>query len=338
MVDLTTVRPLPEGDVWPATIPTIENGWRVTAGDIDIPADSGIANWQARELATRTAILKSRVDGLLLTGASLTTVGPGGDYATINAALSVLSQRGPSYAPGGFSTELRLLAGYTMAEQVLVSGLNLGWLTLTSEATEVVIVRGALATQFGSCFPAFGALHGGTLPRIEALFVMDGTGSAVDRNGVYVANNGNASVGAAAGVRTAGQHGIRTETGGQVSANGSNFSGALGSCVYATGGTRVAVQTANLSNAGDAALFATNGAVVHADQCAATGANNYGVRSVRGATVNAYLVNARRNGPAGADTTSDLSIQDGGTIVATGATGGVSTPVNTLSANGVIYR
>ncbi len=338
MVDLLTVQALDESGNWPETIPLIENGWRVNAGPIDVANDMGIANWPNRELARRTRILRDRVDALMVKAGSLTTVGPGGDFGNLTDALAYLSERRPAYAPGGFVTEVRLLTGYQMAEQVLVSGANLGWLTITSEAAEVIISRGALATQMGSSFPAFGVSDGGVLPRIAALFVMDGTGIAANRVGIYAHGTGAASVAANAGVKNAGAHGARIETGGQLAANGAIFSGAGEYGVYAAGGTRAAISLADMTNAGGMGIFATNGAIVHADQSVVTGCNQYGVRSVRGAIVNAYSVNARRNGPTGADTTADFSIESGGTIVATAGTGGVSTAVNTVSAAGIIYR
>ena len=338
MVDLLSVNALPEAGEWPATIPQLENGWYPTGGAVDPANDSGLLNWQARELATRTRFLRDRVDYLMVKAGSLTTVGPGGDYPTLNAALAVLSERRPAYSPGGYLSEIRLLNGYQMAEQVLVRGANLGWLTITSEATEVVIVRGALATLFGSSYPAFGASDGGVMPRIAALFTMDGTGTAADRVGVYVFNNGAGSIDAGAGIKSSGAHGIRAETGGQVSANAAIFSDSTENNVYAAGGTRIAVSGADLRGAGNAGILATNGAIVHADQAVATGCDVYGIRSVRGATVNAYLVNARRAGPGGADSVTDFSVADGGTIVATSGIGGANTPVNTVSVSGIIYR
>lgn len=338
MVDLLNVNALPEAGDWPETVPQLENGWYPTGGVVDPANDEGLLNWPNRELAIRTRILRDRVDALMVKAGSLTTVGPGGDFASLNDALAYLSERRPAYAPGGFVSEIRLLNGYQMAEQVLVAGANLGWLTITSEAAEVLITRGALAQQFGSSFPAFGVSDGGVLPRLATLFNMDGTGVAMDRVGIYAHGTGSGTVLAGGGVKNAGAHGVRIETGGQIAANGANFSGAQDYCVYAAGGTRLAVSLANLANAGQMGIFATNGGIVHADQASVTGCNTYGIRSVRGAVVNAYAVNARRNGPAGADTNADFSIDSGGTIVATAGIGGVSTAVNEVSAAGVIYR
>lgn len=154
MVDLLTVNALAENAAeWPETIPQLENGWYPTGGTVDPANDGGLMNWQAQLLAIRSRQNKDRIDRLMVRAGSQVTVGPGGDYATINAALGDLSEMRPAYAPGGFVTELRLLNGYQMAEQVLISGINMGWITISSQASEVIISRGALSTLFGTCYP-----------------------------------------------------------------------------------------------------------------------------------------------------------------------------------------
>lgn len=338
MVDLASVVALPEADEWPEGIPRLEPGYRLRGGPVD-PAneDTGVANWQAQLLAQRTRHNKNHIDKLMIRAGNQVTVGPGGDYTTIGDALSDLSEMRPVYSPGGFITELRLLAGYEMAEQVLVSGINMGWITITSEAAEVVISRGAMAVGFGTCFPAFGVMSGGVLPRIYTMFTMDATGSAADRCGIY-ANGGSATIGAGGGVKSAGSDGLRVEGAGTVTASGAIFSEAGRHGVVASGASRVVAPNSDMSNAENAGIFCSGEASVEATSAIATGCNVYGMRAVRGGGINAISANVRRNGPAGADTATDFSIQDGGWITATGATGGLNVTANTLSASGVICQ
>lgn len=109
------------------------------------------------------------------------TVGATGNYPTINAALEAVSNiYGPRYRKGGVSVQIRLLNGFVMAEQVIIKDIDLGWITITSEAAEVVIQRSALVdpVDFIYC-PAFSAQgHGAVLPNIEVLFNMDTSGTA----------------------------------------------------------------------------------------------------------------------------------------------------------------
>lgn len=335
MVDMLNVAALPEGDVWPETIPQLEDGWYPTGGPVDPANDSGLLNWQAKLLGDRTAILKERVDKLMVRAGSIFTVGPAGDFATLNEALAELSEMRPAYSPGGFITELRLLAGYEMAEQVLISGINMGWITITSDPAEIVISRGALSNSFAGCFPAFGAVSGGVLPRLYTVFTMDGTGSAENRVGLYV-NSGSATVGSNGGIKNAGSDGIRVEGAGSATATGADFSNAGRNGVIASGAASVVMVGTNVSDATNAGIFASNAAIVHAEGANASSCGAYGIRAVRSGRINAMYADARRL-PA-ATTTEDISIQDGGEINAIGALGGVSTAVNIDTVNGQIRQ
>lgn len=334
MVDEVTVPRFAEEDIWNDTIPMLQNGWRPTGGPVNVPLDQGLLNWPLQWLTNRTRRLKNRIDNMNLKAGSLVTVGAGGTYATLNAALSDLSERRPAYAPGGFNTEVRLLAGYTMAEQVLVRGVNLGWLRITSEAAEVFIDRAYLTTIFGNCYPAFGVGDGGTLPNIATLFSMMATGAAADRVGVSARTGGVATVEGGAGVKNAGAQGLKVETSGAVAANSSIFSGAGAEAAYAAGGTRVAIESADLRNSTHG-IFATNGASVHATSADCSGASVNGIRATRLATINARSANARRGA---SDQTTDFVVAEGGIIGAVGGTGGTSVTANATTVAGLIFK
>lgn len=339
MVDEATVPRFDESmDEYPATVPMLQNGMRPTGGAVNPATDEGLLNWPLREIVKRLGWLKRRYDAMAAKADTVVTVGPGGQYATLNLALAALSEKRPVYKQGGISTEVRLLSGYVMAEQVLLVGVNLGWIAITAVEAEVMIDRAALIRNFGGTYPAFGVGSGGTLPLIRTLFTMNGTGDGTNRGGLHAASTGSAALGAGAGFKNCGGDAIRAETSGQVSANETILTGAGACGVSAAGGTRVAVQGANLSNAGDTAIYATHGAVVHAALAICTGANQRGIRATRAATINAVLADARRNGPSGADTNTDFVVGEGGTIVANGATGGTNVATNTVAATGIIYK
>lgn len=117
------------------------------------------------------------------------TVGPTGDYPTINEALTAVSEIfGPVYRLGGVIIELKLQAGFVMREQVLLGGgIDLGWVRITATDPSVTIdpayITQALSEADDS-YPAFGALDNSTLPVIGCLFsYADNTSS---RDGVAV--------------------------------------------------------------------------------------------------------------------------------------------------------
>lgn len=102
------------------------------------------------------------------------TVGVGGDYSTINAALAALSTKvGREYRAGGIAATVRLMSGFTMAEQVLVASLDLSWITITSEDAEVPVNAAEITVPLSapdSLIPVFGARNNAKLPTIGAKF------------------------------------------------------------------------------------------------------------------------------------------------------------------------
>ncbi len=68
-------------------------------------------------------------------------VGAGQTYTTINQALEYLSGFYPMYKKSGFTATINLKAGFVMAEQVLVSGIDLGWITIVGEDAETIITH-----------------------------------------------------------------------------------------------------------------------------------------------------------------------------------------------------
>ena len=61
------------------------------------------------------------------------SVGEGGDFQSITAAMVHLSQFYPMYKYGGIKAEIRILNGTTITDQVLVVGADYSWMTITYE-------------------------------------------------------------------------------------------------------------------------------------------------------------------------------------------------------------
>ena len=161
-------------------------------------------------------------------------VGAGQTYTTINQALEYLSGFYPMYKKSGVTATINLKAGFVMAEQVLVSGIDLGWITIVGEDAETIITHTALTTAFNGEYPAFGVDKGGTSPVIGQLFRFD-----VEKVG------GN-------------KHGLMTLGAGS-SANvlsGKGFIGAGSIGILAYGSSSVSAIQANCSNAGSVGIYA----------------------------------------------------------------------------------
>jgi hypothetical protein len=238
------------------------------------------------------------------------TVGTGGNYATINDALaSLVALYYPVYLTTGSVPQatINLLSGFVMAEQVLVEGVDLSWITITGVDAETMITRSALTRSFVGHYPAFGALRG-TLPSISQLFNMDISGVATNKHGVYC-SFGRCNINAECGVKNAGSFGI-----------------------LATNGSTINAQSANASGAGEFGIGATNGSTVNAHSADASGAGAYGIGATNGGTVNAHGANASEAGTYG------IYVDNGSIINASNATGTLSQTANTVTSNGIIFQ
>lgn len=265
MVDIVTVQPLPEVGAWPASIPRLEDGWWPTGGEVDPGNDKGIMNWQAQLLATRTGILRREVDALSMTSEVVMTVGAAGDYPTITAALIEMSKRRMAFVPNGFSASIRLLAGFVMAEQVLVSGVDLSWISIVSQDPEVMIRRTALVaplSEAAGVYPAFGAQAGGALPRIATLFTMDATDAPAARHGISLVTGSRATVAQGCGIKNAGGCGCIATMASSLSANGGIFNGAGAEGINAHGGSIINVVQGSVTGCTLQGISASNGARV----------------------------------------------------------------------------
>jgi hypothetical protein len=154
-------------------------------------------------------------------------IGSGETFTTLNAALEHYSKKIPYYLSSGILVTLNLKAGFVMAEQVVVDGLDLGWITITGTDAETTITRSALTNSaFGvsTIYPAFGCYYG-TFPIINQLFSMDSSGTATNRRGVwFVASRG--IIASGKGVKNAGGDGLAATSASIVNAASSVFSGA----------------------------------------------------------------------------------------------------------------
>lgn len=118
------------------------------------------------------------------------TVGTGGQFQTINAALDFLALSRPKPSVNGGLCEINLLSGFTLREQILLDGgVDFGWVKITSEDETVLVDASAITVVFSgldSITPLFGATNGSTLPTIATLF--DYSDNTTSKDGVAVLN------------------------------------------------------------------------------------------------------------------------------------------------------
>jgi len=243
------------------------------------------------------------------------TVGTGGDYPTINAALEYLSKLQPVYDFAGITATINLLSGFVMTEQVLVRGLDLGWITITGADAETTITNTALTTDFTTAdydfdsYPAFGVSKGGVLPRIDQLFRFDVANVGGDKDGIIAVGAGSsADVLAGAGVNDAGSNGILATRGSTINAEGANASGAGNNGISATRGSTINAGGADASGAGNNGFIASRGSTINADGANASGAGSDGIYATSGSTINAEGADASGAGTHGISAASGSTI------------------------------
>lgn len=257
------------------------------------------------------------------------TVGAGGDFPTINAAVLHLSRFTPDL---GVTAEVELMSGFVMSEQLLVDGLDLGWITITGVDAETVINEPSLTRVLAlDVKPAFG-VENGTLPTIGQLFSFSSKGSPDDlRSGVCAYNVGRASILDGCGVKNVGHHGIQAVGGSTINASDAVASGAGNHGVAASSST-INAAGVDASGAGGTGVGAYEGSTINAANADASGAGDNGIYATQGSSINATGVDASGAGGDGIATNS------GSTINARSATGTLSQAKNTVTTNGIIFQ
>jgi len=312
-----------------SVVTTLAGIYRLKSGGVgssDPDTDGGV-NWELAPTSVQSDIT--------------VTVGTGGDYPTINAALEYLSKLQPVYASAGITATINLLTGFVMAEQVLVRGLDMGWVTITGVDAETTITNTALTADFTTAdygfdsYPAFGVSKGGVLPRIDQLFRFDVANVGGNKHGIIAVGAGSsADVLAGAGVNDAGTYGIYASNGSTINAYSANASGAGDIGIYASNGSTINAYSANASGAGDIGIYAFRSSTINAEEADASGAGTSGISAYNGSTINANRADASGAGTRGIYANIGSTINANRADASGAGTNGISAYIgSTINAN-----
>jgi len=224
-----------------------------TSGSTMLSAPDDGGTEVAIELPGKASVLRGNIDSNVTY-----QIGATGDYSTINEALEEISKYQTVYTNAGITVTLNLQAGFVMAEQVLVRGIDLGWITITGTDAENSITHTALTIDFTTddygveAYPAFGVSKGGTLPQIGQLFRMSsGTTPGDGKHGVMAVGSGSsAEILSGAGVQDAGSYGIYAYKSSTIDADGANSSGAGTTGIIASQGSTINAVATNAQGLG----------------------------------------------------------------------------------------
>lgn len=285
----------------------------------------------------------------------LVTVGSGGDFSTINQALEYLSHYYPLYIKGGFTAEIKLLSGFVMEEQVLVNGIDLLWITITSEAEEVIINRSSLTTEVENLYPAFYGTNKAKLPIIGVLFNMNSSGDATSKSGFFVTRGSFLYILPYCGCINAGHHGCSIYYGSSVIADFANFSNSGYIGINVSTNSSCICKSANILNTStNDGIYVIHNSIIDANGADVSNSHRYGIMVYRGSTAAianitaknclygvycGYMSFAEASSADATDcSTHGFSIRNGSLITASGATGTLNVTENTLSADGIIFK
>lgn len=125
----------------------------------------------------------------VITAPTEITVGSGGDYPTLGAALTYFAGFAPASTEDVALGIIRILSGTTLAEQIQAYGANLGWIQIISDdATVNVDITGfSETTPYDSTFH-FMAFANSRCPIIGTTFVRTGT-NATATTGLNIRNS-----------------------------------------------------------------------------------------------------------------------------------------------------
>lgn len=302
------------------------------------------------------------------------TVGTGGDYATLESALIALSKVVPAYKDGGFTATISCLSGYVDTDTHYLKGIDLGWVTIESEAGTLTVSNTGATAWFrgdgGSNLPFFDTNITVTGGGYNFLFLLSEgsnlsfnfsktitqTATPFDSKPVCLSAESNSfislqfgtidgfytsvSAGDGSHVRVTGT--IQNSTNAisaqnaTVEARSIDLTNITGIAIYAADCAKVAAEFAQLIGTKPArGIQAERSSIVEAGECVMTGCSNRSVESSTGSRVNVFNGQCRKGA---SDGSSDLVISNGGIITAVGATGGVSAAANTLTFRGIIFK
>ena len=274
------------------------------------------------------------------------TVGAGGDYPTINAALEALTEFQPIYKKGGVSARIILKTGFIIAEEIHIDQVDLSWISITSEQghTPHIVNNAAIITPFDDIGMAcvFGARNGGVAPGLNFSMRFDVPNSGVTKAGLFAKTGGSINIWRM-DILDAGGPGISAHNGGVINARMTvDVSGSGSWGIICGTGSRVTVFegiTANncvldgirvghggiLSTNGDIiatgstrnGMTAQHGGIIAAENIDVSGADRHGVEAIAANISCVNTLTASNAGDAGVLSILDATIVAEENIIAT---------------------
>ena len=289
------------------------------------------------------------------------TVGIGGDFTTINGALEFLSKSYITYKNTGVKVKIQLLSGFIMKEQVIVDGVDLGWIEISGVDTETIVDRASLTITelIGGAThrPVFLAKNNATLPIINQLFNMNTSGEDNWQTGIVVVGLSKAIIEKEKGIKNAIKYGLYVSDGSYVLGSFGIFSGSFTGAAFLNNSKGI-LNNSKISGVSIGISINTSSSVnlfsatIDGGSTDGISLNNnssvdfsYGILNSTGKGITVFSCSsicANYSKINNQDSGTKFSVFFGGTISASGNTTTGSAPlynipINTLSSKGIIY-
>ena len=294
-----------------------------------------ITKLKLNELVDGINANSTELDKVILLSADVTkTVGTGGDFTTLNEAINWCKK----VVPNGHIVALNLLSGFVMAEQILLENVDLGFVTISSIDTEVVVDKNSISVIKGVSMalrkPVFYGYYS-KLPNINTIFNMNGIVDDAYKDGVFIEYNSYIKINENKGFKNISGSGVRINVGSFASvresiltARETVISVGFNSNVYAV----LSKLTALSSSPVVSCSYSSQANVVLAELTANNAINGLSVRNNSNADFTSGIV-------SGSVISSWVSVEDGSFVtISNDSTFSLSQTANTLTANGIIFK
>jgi len=243
------------------------------------------------------------------------TVGSTGDFATINDALRQADKMRPAFKANAGRVQIKLLAGFVMAEQVMLRGKDFSFVTITGDDASTNIDAAALTAVFssgeGATSQAAFNYDGCFGPVIGQLFDMNSSGTGGQKHGLYCENGAVGHILRGGGFINCGDVGAYAKSGSTITARGCLFTGCLIG-VFSFCNSHIDAAETDCSNAAWYGVYVNRASTANFHLGTATNCQRDAFRIVRSSAANAELANLSGatgvNGENGAGILAQTSI------------------------------
>ena len=289
--------------------------------------DGFVTKTKLNELVGGINDINSKI--MMLTDNITKTVGAGGDFTTLNLAISWCKK----IFPNGYKVTLQLMTGFIMAEQILLENVNLGFITISSVDSEVIVNKSNISIGvvildgYSETYPIFYGLNS-ELPIINSIFNMNGTVTDSNMVGLGV-NNCRCIINKTKGFKNISGRGILALNS-DIIADGfiiSSYSKTIDSY-----GSKIRASSSSLTTLSNLNITAASSSILNIRNSSIYGGSVYKIASQSNSNVCA--VSLTNVGEA-----VKVSVYEG-SILSIGNTANVSLSqtANTTTANGIIFQ